>query len=122
MPSPEANLPWGGNNSLEAQIDALRRARFCVADTFEVTGRGSVIRGTIAEGEIKTGMVLLVQLEKWPNILVSVPIQGVEAVQGGTSQDPTALVVGDVRQATGGYSILLAHGMMLDVLHHAPAA
>jgi hypothetical protein len=122
MPSPEANGPWGGYNSLEGQVDALRRARFRVADTFEVTGRGPVIRGTIAEGEIKTGMVLLAQLEKWPNILVSIPIQGVEAVHGGTSQDPTALVVGDVRQATGGYSILLAPGMMLDVLQRAPAA
>ena len=78
---------------------------------------------TIAEGQIDTGMVLLAQLEKWPNLVVSVPIRSVEGIHGGSNQEPVALVLGDVAQAIGGYSdILLTPGTVIDVLLHAPSA
>jgi len=122
MPSPEGDLPWGGYGSLAAQVDALRRARFRVAETFEVTGRGRYVRGSIAEGEVSIGMVLLAQLEKWPNVVVSVPIRSVEGIRSDSNQDVVALGVGDVAQVTSGYAILLEPGTVIDVLVHAPAA
>ena len=122
MPSPEGDLPWGGYGSLAAQVDALRRARFRVAETFEVTGRGRYVRGSIAEGEVSIGMVLLAQLEKWPNVVVSVPIRSVEGIRSDSNQDVVALGVGDVAQVTSGYAILLEPGTVIDVLEHAPAA
>jgi hypothetical protein len=122
MPSPEPGRPWGGYDSLEAQVDALRRARFQVADAFQVVGRGWVLRGTIAEGEVKGGMVLLAQLEELSNIVVAVPIRAVESIHGGAHQDAIALVLGDVAEAAGGHSILMTPGTVIDVLEHAPAA
>jgi len=122
MPSPEGDLPWGGYGSLAAQVDALRRARLRVAETFEVTGRGRYVQGSIAEGEVSIGMVLLAQLEKWPNVVVSVPIRSVEGIRSDSNQDVVALGVGDVAQVTSGYAILLEPGTVIDVLEHAPAA
>jgi hypothetical protein len=112
--------PWGGYNSLEAQVDALRRARFWIGHTFELTGRGLVAQGTILEGSISAGMVLLPVLEDYPNICTPVPILGVEAIDS-TGGGDVGLVLGNVIHATGGARVELSPGTVIDVLESTPA-
>ena len=114
--------PWGGYESLEAQVDALRRARFCVDRAFEIAGRGLVAQGRITEGSLKVGMVVLADLERWPNVCTAIPIQAVEAIKGADEMNGVGLVLGDVMKATGGAALQLAPGTVIDVLEHAPAA
>ena len=115
-------VPWGGYESLEAQVDALRRARFRVGRTFEISDRGLVAQGTITEGSVKVGMVLLADLERWPSICTAIPIQAVEALRDTDGSGSVELVLGDVMKATGDAALQLAPGTIIDVLEHAPAA
>ena len=115
-------VPWGGYESLEAQVDALRRARFRVGRTFAISDRGLVAQGTITEGSLKVGMVLLADLEWWPNICTAIPIQGVEAIRDTDGLGSVGLVLGDVMKATGDAALQLAPGTIIDVLEHAPTA
>jgi hypothetical protein len=113
--------PWGGHESLEAAIDALRRARFRVEQTFEVSGRGLVIEGAILDGTVRSGMVLLPVLERHSNVYTPLTIQAVESVTHPGNRDGVGLVV-DTNATTPGQAPLLARGTVIDVLERSPVA
>jgi hypothetical protein len=112
---------WGGYDSLEAEVEALRRARFRVHQTFEVSGRGLVAHGEIVEGTITPGMVVLPVLERYPNVCVAVSITAIEEVRAAIGG---AVGLGlDATQSTmAGQRLHFAPGTVIDVLQHAPAA
>ena len=116
-----SHRPWGGYDSLEAQVEALRRARFRVHQTFEVAGRGLVAHGEIVEGAIAPGMVVLPVLEQYPNVCFAVSITAVEEVRSAIG-GAVSLVLDATDSTMAGQRLQFAPGTVIDVLENAPAA
>jgi hypothetical protein len=114
---PDQRGPYAGYDSLEAAINGLRRARFRVARSFHLPGRGLVVEGQITEGTVVAGMVLIAPLLAHDNLDASLSIDAIEHVLHPGGLENVGLVV-----QTPPTPVKLSDGMVLDVLQQAPAA
>jgi hypothetical protein len=113
--------PWGGYGSLAAQVEALRRARFRVFQSFEVSGRGLVVEGVVLDGQLKAGMVLLPRLERFPNVLTPRKVLAIESIRHPDGVERVGLVLENELVADAPKP-QFAPGTVVDVLDREPAA
>jgi hypothetical protein len=109
--------PYAGYDSIDEAVQALRRARFRVAQTFTLAARGLVVEGEIVEGDIAAGMLLLPALAKYANVYNPVTIAAVEYVRHSSGVDRVALVLGSTDPES---PLDLAQGRVIDVLDSSP--
>jgi hypothetical protein len=114
--------PWAGYQSLEEAVEALRRATFRIEDSFELAGRGLVIRGDIIDGSLKAGMILVPRLERYSDTRIGIPIRSVESVRVESDVGIVALIVDMPDPSVPSLAPQLAPGTLLDVLERSPAA
>jgi hypothetical protein len=105
--------PYRGYDSLEAAIDALRRARFRIIRAHDLAKLGTVVEGEIVEGSLRAGMVLLPVHRQHANIVVELVIQSVEFLLHSGGTENVALMLGTSNAIQG---VDLADGNVVDVL------
>jgi hypothetical protein len=113
--------PWEGFETLDALFDALRCARFVVHQHFEVPGRGLVIEGTVTEGEVRPGMVLLPALHRHPSVRTPLPVHAVEWVRHPGGVERVGLVVAPGGTTVRASELRLGDGTVIDILAREPA-